>query len=73
MNEIINTELQSLQNAIRSLNHSGTVVREYFYNDKRKTVKKYFISYRGETISPVLDYDKLNHFILGMIKMKKLI
>ena len=69
------TELESLQNAANYFRNLE--VRQHYSEDKRKTVKKYFIVFKDEqkpatTISPVLDYEQLNHFILGMIKLHQL-
>lgn len=62
------TELESLQNAANDLN---LTVHEKFTNDKRRTVKTYFANKGNETVSPVLDYDQLNHFLLGWHECKK--
>lgn len=64
------TEFQALQNAANSLNIEGLIIHERQPNDKRNTVKKYFLQHGGRTISPNLDYDQMNHFILGMNQMK---
>ena len=62
------TELEALQNAC----DNGISVREYFTQDKRKTIKMYYATLNGTSISPVLDYENLNHFILGFNKAVKL-
>ena len=66
------TELQALQNAVS--NFPGLQIHEKYFEDKRKTTKKYFLHNHitGETISPVLDYENINHFILGVSKAKKM-
>jgi hypothetical protein len=58
------TELQALQNAANLFNG---IVHEYYQEDKRRTTKKYFLTVglSKSNISPVLDYDQMNHFILG--------
>jgi hypothetical protein len=57
------TELEALQNAA---NTSGLTIHEKpFFENKRKTVKKYFANIGNHTVSPVLDYKNLNHFLLG--------
>lgn len=66
------TELQALQNAVNYADITGLNVHEYLFQDKRKSLKKYFLQIGHETISPVLDYENLNHFLLGLIKGKKL-
>jgi len=63
------TELQALQNAANVI---GLTVYEKCQNDKRKTLKRYFANRGDETVSPVLDYEQLNHFLLGWIKCKRI-
>lgn len=62
------TELEALQNAANVI---GLQVKEYIQNDKRKSIKKYFLLNDIGTVSPVLDYENMNHFILGWINCKK--
>ncbi len=59
------TEIQALQNAANSVN---LIIIEHYTQDKRKTGKKYFAQRGSQTISPVLDYENMNHFLLGWIK-----
>lgn len=67
------TELQALQNAANATNIEGIKVHEYLMDDKRKTIKKYFVNVPNNgTISPKLDYEQMNHFLIGMIKAIKL-
>lgn len=63
------TEIQALQNAANLI---GLTIYEKFNQDKRKTVKLYFAQLEKKTISPVLDYDNMNNFLLGFIKCVKL-
>jgi hypothetical protein len=58
------TELEALQNAAKDL---GLTIYEHNTTDKRRTVKKYFAAEEigNAKTSPVLDYDQLNHFLLG--------
>lgn len=65
-------ELQALENAVRNCNIEGLRVLEAYQQDKRKTVKMYYLQLGNSTFSPKLDYINLTHFILGMIKMKGL-
>ena len=62
------TEIESLQNAANDLN---LTIHEYYTNDKRRTAKKYFANKGNETVSPVLDYEQLNCFLLGWRKCLK--
>ena len=61
----IMTELQALENAVKSVGLNGLQVHEYMQTDKRKTTKLYFLTHLGSAISPRLDYENMNHFILG--------
>lgn len=62
------TELQALQNAADDL---GLTVHKKYINDKRKTIGLYFANKGNETVSPVLDYEQLNCFLLGWRKCLK--
>lgn len=62
------TEIQSLQN---SANNLGIVIHEKQYEDKRQKIKMYFATINGTTTSPVLDYENMNHFLLGWGKCLK--
>jgi hypothetical protein len=59
------TELNALQNAANKI---GLVIQEYFFEDKRKTSKKYFARKDNTSVSPVLDYKNMNYFLLGWIR-----
>jgi hypothetical protein len=63
------TEQQSLQNAA---NKVGAIVTPFYMEDKRKK-QRYFLKYGETVVSPTLCYDKLNHFIYGMIRMAQII
>lgn len=56
------TEIQALTNAASDLN---LTIHEKPTQDKRKTVKTYFANRGNETVSPNLDYENMNHFLLG--------
>lgn len=67
----MNNELQALQNGCDYSKIPNMKVHEKYFEDKRKTGKKYFLTIEGTTISPVLNYDNMNHFILGFLKAKE--
>jgi hypothetical protein len=67
------TQLEALTNAVISTDLEGLKVYENYVDDKRKTKNRFFLALHTETISPVLDYDKMNHFILGFSKAKKIL
>ena len=65
-------QMEALQNALNSFGLTNINLHEKQYSDKRKKVSKFFLQQGEETISPVLDYNEMNHFILGMGAMQKL-
>ncbi len=66
------TQLEALNNAVSHLGLKNVILHQKQYSDKRKKVSKFFLQQGAETISPVLDYNEMNHFILGMVTMQKL-
>jgi len=66
------TELQALQNHVNSLSVEGLTVKEWQEQDKRKTNKKYIVSIDSQSISPILDYENMNVFLLGLGKSEKI-
>ena len=67
-----NTQLEALNNAVSHFGLKNVILHEKQYNDKRKKVSKFFLQDGAKIISPVLDYNEMNYFILGMGAMKKL-
>ena len=65
--------LEPLQNAANAVKLQGLTVVEMYQQDKRKTVPKFLLTYNGTSVSPVLDYDKMNYFILGFIRAKEIL
>lgn len=64
------TEFEVLQNLAKSLNLKVHTKMNY---DKRIKKNYYFLSHNGESISPVLDYENLNSFIIGYKNCKEVI
>ena len=67
-----NTQLEALNNLMSYFGLKNIILHEKQYSDKRKKVSKFFLQQGAKTISPVLDYNEMNHFILGMGTMQKL-
>ena len=61
-----NTQLEALNNALQYFGLKNVILHEKQYSDKRKKVSKFFLQQGVKTISPVLDYNEMNCFILGM-------
>ena len=68
----MNKELEGLQNHVNSCYEPLLSVHEYVNHDRRKTIKHYFLTVNGTTISPILNYESMNHFLLGFNKALKL-
>ena len=67
-----NTQLEALNNALSYFGLKNIILHEKQYSDKRKKVSKFFLQDGAKTISPVLNYNEMNNFILGMDAMQKL-
>ena len=67
-----NTQLEALNNAVVNMNLEGLEVLQYIQHDGRKKIGKFFLRLNGTSISPILNYNEMNHFILGMGTMQKL-
>ena len=67
-----NTQLEALNNALNYFGFKNVNLHEKQYNDKRKKVSKFFLQQGVKTISPVLTYNEMNCFILGMSIMQNL-
>ena len=63
-------EFEALQNFAKSLNLK---VNQKINYDKRVRKNYYFISYNGESISPALNYENLNSFMIGYKNCKKIV
>jgi hypothetical protein len=61
-------QLKALQNAANDLN---LTIREFCQQDKRKTINKFYACSGNTSVSPPLDYDQLNYFLLGYRKAKQ--
>lgn len=71
-------ELEALQNFANSINRlmpeaKPLQVVEYPQQDKRKTINKFFLSQDKIIVSGVLDYEQMNHFLLGYLRAVKTI
>ena len=66
------TQLEALNNALQYFGLKNINLHEKQYSDKRKKVSKFFLQQGVKTISPVLTYNEMNCFILGMGAIKEL-
>ena len=65
-------QLEALNNALDYFGFKNINLHEKQYSDKRKKVSKFFLQQGAETISPVLDYENMNYFIMGMGASKRI-
>ena len=65
-------QLDALNNALNYFGFKNINLYEKQYSDKRKKVSKFFLQQGAKTISPVLNYNEMSGFILGIGTMKKL-
>ena len=65
-------QLEALNNAVVSMNLEGLEVLQYILHDDRKKIGKFFLRLNGTSISPILNYNEMNNFILGMGTMQNL-
>ena len=66
------TQLDALNNSLNYFGFKNINLYEKQYSDKRKKVSKFFLKDGAKIISPVLKYNEMNHFILGMSTMQNL-
>ena len=71
---IMNTQQQreALENALNSFGLTNLTIYPKLSQDKRLKTPKFFLNNGFQTISPVLDYENMNYFIMGMGAIKKI-
>ena len=65
-------QLEALNNALNYFGFKNINLHEKQYSDKRKKVSKFFLQQGEKRISPLLTYNEMNCFILGMSTMQNL-
>ena len=71
---IMNAQQQreALENALNSFGLTNLTIYPKISEDKRLKTPKFFLNNGFQTISPVLDYENMNYFIMGMGASKKI-
>ena len=71
---IMNTQQQreALENALNSFGLTNLTIYPKISEDKRLKTPKFFLNNGFQTISPVLDYENMNCFIMGIGAIKKI-
>ena len=65
-------QLEALENALNSFGLTNLTVYPKLSQDKREKTPKFFLNNGFQTISPVLNYENMNSFIMGMGAYKKM-
>ena len=63
---------EALENSLNSFGLTNLTVYPKISEDKRLKTPKFFLNNGFQTISPVLDYENMNCFILGIGASKKI-
>ena len=63
---------EALENMLNSFGLTNLTVYPKISEDKRLKTPKFFLNNGFKTISPVLDFEKMNCFILGIGASKKI-
>ena len=63
---------EALENALNSFGLTNLTVYPKISEDKRLKTPKFFLNNSFQTISPVLSYELMNIFIMGMGASKKI-
>ena len=63
---------EALENALISFGLTNLTVYPKISEDKREKKPKFFLNNGFQTISPVLNYENMNSFIMGMGAYKKM-
>ena len=63
---------EALENALNSFGLNNLTIYPKISVDKREKKTKFFLNFGFKTISPVLSYQEMNSFIMGMGASKKI-
>ena len=65
-------QMEALENALNSFRLNNLTIYPKISEDKREKKPKFFLNNGFQTISPVLDYENMNIFIMGIVASKKI-
>ena len=65
-------QMEALQNALNSFGLTNLTLYPKILEDKRLKKPKFFLNFGFQTISPVLSYENMNSFIMGMGAYKRI-
>ena len=63
---------EALENALNSFGLNNLTVYPKISADKREKKPKFYLNFGFQTISPVLSYENMNCFIMGMGAYKRI-
>ena len=63
---------EALENALNSFGLTNLTVYHKISEDKRLKTPKFFLNNGFQTISPILSYENMNCFIMGIAANKKI-
>ena len=65
-------QLDALNNSLSYFGLKNINIHEKQYSDKRKKVRKFFLQKGEKRISPLLTYNEMHGFILGIGTMERI-
>ena len=65
-------QIEALNNALSYFGLTNLTLYPKLFEDKRLKTPKFFLNFGVQTISPVLSYENMNNFIMGMGAFKEL-
>ena len=63
---------EALENALNSFGLTNLTIHPKISVDKREKKPKFYLNFGFKTISPVLSYQEMNSFLMGMGASKKI-
>ena len=65
-------QMEALENMLNSFGLTNLTIYPKISEDKREKKPKFFLNNGFQTISPVLSYENMNCFIMGIAASKKI-
>ena len=59
-------QMEALENMLNSFGLTNLTIYPKISEDKRLKTPKFFLNFGVQTISPVLSYENMNYFIMGI-------
>ena len=65
-------QMEALENMLNSFGLTNLTIHPKISEDKRLKTPKFFLNFGFQTISPVLSYENMNCFIMGIGALKRI-